>query len=115
MIDYEIYKAKIKTVLLLCGKVPSKQQMDAIYERIKDKYEKEDFISACDDDELIEAWSEQISYPALKRVLDKHLSNRIEQEEKERKRREKEELEKIIKNEEVPDFVKEFLKKIKTL
>jgi asparagine synthetase B (glutamine-hydrolysing) len=115
MIDYELFKSKIKTVLLLCGQSPSTEQMKAIYERIKNKYENEDFLLACNDDELIEDWSIKVSYPTLKRILDKHLSNRIEQEEKERKKKEKEELEKMIKNEEVPDFVKEFLKKIKTL
>jgi len=115
MIDYELFKSKIKTVLLLCGKTPSKQQMDAVYERIKDRYSTVDFISACNDDELVEAWSERVSYPALKRILDKYLSNRIEREEQERKRKEREEIEKMMEDEKLSDFVKEIFKKIKTL
>jgi len=115
MINYELFKSKIKTVLLLCGKTPSKTQMDVIYERIKNEYQEKDFISACNDDELIEAWSERVSYPALKRILDKHLSNRIEREEQERKRKEKQEIEKMMEDEKLSDFVKEIFKKIKTL
>lgn len=115
MIDYELFKGKIKKVLLLCGKTPSKEQMEAIYERIKNRYEAKDFISACDDDELIDEWSVRVSYPVLKRIIDKHMTNRLEQEERERKKQEKEEIEKMFKDEKMPDFVKEFLKKIKTL
>ena len=115
MIDFETYKKLIKKVLLLAGQNPLKEQIEAIYERIKDEYEIEDFIKACDDDELIIEWSIRVNYPALRRVLDKHMSDRIEREERERKQREKRELEEMLRNEKVPEFVKDFLQKIKTL
>lgn len=76
-----------------------------------------DFIKACNDDELIEAWSFKVSYPALRRVLDKHMSERLEKEAKERKERERRELEERLQyeKEQTPQFVKELLMKIKTL
>jgi hypothetical protein len=114
MIDKIIYKTYIKKVLLLAGQTPCLPQLEAIYERIKE-YELDDFINACEDDELIEAWSVRVSYPAFKRVLDKHMAERLEKEAKERRERERRELEELIRNEQTPLFVREFLERIKTL
>jgi uncharacterized protein YbgA (DUF1722 family) len=114
MIEKVTYKSYIKKVLLLAGQTPDLAQLDAIYERIKD-YELDDFINACNDDELIEAWSFRVSYPALKRVLDKHMADRLEREAKERRERERRELEELIKSEQAPSFVKDFLMRIKSL
>lgn len=114
MVELDDYKKLMKRVLLLAGQNPPNEQMLAIYEAIK-HYELEDFLKATNDDELIEAWSIKVSYPSLKRVIEKHMFERLEREEKERKRKEKEMLEEALKNNNLPEFVKEFLMRIKTL
>lgn len=114
MVELELYKAQMKRVLLLAGQNPPNEQMMAIYEAVK-HYELDDFLKAVDDDELIEAWSIKVSYPSLKRVIEKHMFERLENEERERKRREKELLEEALKNKNLPEFVREFLSRIKTL
>ncbi|MEN2985499.1 MAG: hypothetical protein ABDH16_02395 [Thermodesulfovibrionaceae bacterium] len=114
MIELETFNKHMKRVLLLAGQNPPKEQMMAIYEAIQ-HYELEDFLKAVSDDQLIEEWSIRVNYPSLKRVIEKHMIDRLEREERERKKREKDLLEEAIKNDSLPEFVRDFLRKIKTL
>lgn len=114
MISFDDYRKVIKRVLLLTGQSPNDEQLEAIYEEIKD-YEMIDFAKACKDDEFLADWSKRINYPALKRTIEKYMFERLEREEKERKRKEREELYRAIKDDQLPEVIKNFLMKIKTL
>lgn len=90
MIGWQEFLQEIAKVCLLTGQNPSKEQMQAIFERIKDS-NPQDFRTACEDDELIKSWSHRVNLPALKDAIIKERTKRLEKTVRERKEREREE------------------------
>lgn len=109
MIGRELFKSKIKHVCLLCGQSPSLEQLEAMYQEIKDRYTEEDFLRAVKDRRLIRGWSYKVHFAILQELLDEALSDRVETEAKIRKKQEEEEIKRLIKSEQIPEKVKKFL------
>lgn len=86
MIEQSRYIEIIKVVCSIIGRNPSRDQLIAIYEKIK-TFDLRDFEKTCDDDGFLsDAQKENISYPLLKRYILKHQMVRIEKEQEEDKK-----------------------------
>ena len=112
MISWEDFKKHMHEVCLLIGQNPPKEQMQAIYQKVKD-FELQDFINACNDDELLEDLAyRKMNYPSLKRAIIKHQIARQERELAIAKRKEAEEIKAMAKNNvELHNAIKMFLQK----
>jgi hypothetical protein len=114
MISWEEFQQAMKEVCLLAGQNPPKEQMQAIYRKIKD-YDLCDFKLACEDDQFLEEWSYRVNYPSLKRAIEKYASRRREQEAQIALKKELEELKQLSLSESIPDEVREFFRNIKSV
>lgn len=86
MIEQSRYIEIMKIVCSIIGRNPSRDQLIAIYEKIKE-FSLKDFEKTCDDDGFLsDAQKENISYPLLKRYILKHQMIRIEKEQEEDKK-----------------------------
>ena len=114
VINWEEFQSAMKEVCLLTGQNPPKEQMQAIYRKIKD-YDTRDFKLACEDDQFLEEWSYRVNYPSLKRAIEKYANRRREQEAQMAIKREMEETRRLLKSETMPDEVKAFLRGLRSL
>ncbi|MEM7828704.1 MAG: hypothetical protein QW561_05120 [Candidatus Aenigmatarchaeota archaeon] len=108
MISWEDFKTHMHDVCLLVGQNPPVEQMKAIYRKIQD-YELQDFIKACNDDQLLEDWAIRVNYPSLKRIIMTYQAKRLEAEHEEAQRREREELRKAIQSKKLPEEIRQFI------
>lgn len=77
MIMRELYTEKMREAKLLLNAAILTAAVDAIYDRIKDKYIQQDFEYAIE--ALIER-GDKISYPALKKYLERYKQTRLDAE-----------------------------------
>lgn len=112
MINKNTFVKEIGKVLLLCGQSVNKMQIEAFYDEIKDRYEDEDLIKACKDRRLYKEWAYKVHIAILLDILDEILSDRVEEEAKRIKKENQKKIEELIKSENLPDEIRNFLQKL---
>lgn len=111
MIDQDFFKQKLKKAGLLIGYQVEVQIADALYEELKNE-DKRDFLQALRD---LSYSGERLNLANILKHLLKYKADRIEKEHEAEKRKQKAEVHQMLKNEGIPDDVKSFLRKFKTL
>lgn len=111
MIEKKMFEEKMKEICMLIGFNPLKSQIDAFYLRLKN-YEAGDFIRACSEDEMLDELNRKLSYPCIRKYVEKYRDERMLREQEMRKKKEESDARKIIEKEGIPPEIKELFKRL---
>jgi len=110
MIGKDRFKTAMDEIEALTGQAIGKEQRIAIYKRVQGQDER-DFTKACEDEAFLsEASRYKFSYPLLKGYIERHRSQRFEQEAQTAKRAAQEAYKTMLQDEKTPQEVKDFLR-----
>ena len=107
----ELFRKKLEKTAILSGQLIDKHLPDALFEEIKAEHDKDILLALKD----IAFSGDKLCLGNIIKHLSKHRAERFEKEAEEFKKKDKQEIEEFIRTREMPDEVRDFLKKLRDL